>query len=83
MDIFPLSLAIVSLSGNPSFIMPYMKSCPLKFGAATNIDGTLMEVPCCRDDCAWWFDNGCAVVGIAKAFIPAQKRRNPLGTSAD
>lgn len=63
--------------------MPHQKSCPLKFGAAVNRDGVLMEIPCNGEQCAWWFDNHCAVKGIAKGLCTHPKRGSPKGTAAD
>jgi hypothetical protein len=63
--------------------MPHQKSCPLKFGTAVNSEGILIEVPCCRDECAWWFDNRCAVLGIVKELCLEKKRGSPKGIAAD
>ena len=63
--------------------MPHHKSCPLKFGAAVNSEGILVEIPCCTDECAWWFDSRCAVLGIVKGLCSNQKRGSPKGTAAD
>jgi len=63
--------------------MPRQKTCPLKFGSAVNTEGILVEVPCCGDACAWWFDNACAVTVIAKGLCNTRKRVSPKGTAAD
>jgi hypothetical protein len=59
------------------------KSCPFKFGSAVNNEGMIIEVPCSGKDCAWFFDNHCAVLIIAKELCTNQKKRGPKGTSAD
>jgi len=63
--------------------MPLQKSCPLKFGTAVNTEGLLVEVPCNGKECAWFFDNHCAIIGIAKELCLGPKRRTPKGTTAD
>jgi len=63
--------------------MPLQKSCPLKFGTAINTEGLLMEIPCIGKSCAWFFDNQCAVVSIAKGLGTEYKKRTPRGTAAD
>ena len=34
-----------SLLDNQFFFMPSQKNCPMKFGAAVNIEGMIIEVP--------------------------------------
>jgi hypothetical protein len=63
--------------------MPSQKSCPLKFGTAVNTEGLLIEVPCNGKECAWFFDNHCAVISIAKELCLGPKRGTPKGTTAD
>ena len=59
------------------------KSCPLKFGYAVNNEGLLIEIPCIRNDCEWFFDNHCAILIIAKELCTNQKKKGPKGTAAD
>ncbi|MDD1683576.1 MAG: hypothetical protein LUO98_07055 [Methanoregula sp.] len=63
--------------------MPSKKCCPLKFGTAVNNEGLLIEVPCSGKGCAWFFDNQCVVISIAKELCSNQKKRMPKGTAAD
>jgi hypothetical protein len=63
--------------------MPSLKSCPLKFGTAVSTEGLLMDVPCNGKGCAWFFDNHCVVISIAKELCTNQKKRTPKGIAAD
>jgi len=63
--------------------MPSKKNCPVKFGTAVNTEGMLIEIPCSRKECAWFFDNHCAILSIAKELCMNQKKKNPKGTAAD
>jgi hypothetical protein len=63
--------------------MPSQKSCPVKFGTAVNTEGMLIEIPCIGKGCAWFFDNHCAVLSIAKELCTNQKKKTPKGTAAD
>lgn len=63
--------------------MPSQKYCPLKFGTASNTEGMLIEVPCIEKNCAWFFDNHCAVLGIARELCTNPRKRAPKGTAAD
>jgi hypothetical protein len=38
----------------------------MKFGTAVNSEGLLIEIPSIRSECAWFFDNHCAIFSIAK-----------------
>ncbi len=55
-----------ALLDNQSFSMPSQKNCLLKFGAAGNIEGMIIEVPCIGKDCAWFFDDHYVISSIAK-----------------
>jgi hypothetical protein len=59
------------------------KSCPIKFGTAVNTEGLLIEIPCIGKECAWFFDNHCAIVSIAKELCTNHKKSGPKGTAAD
>ncbi len=63
--------------------MSSLKSCPVKFGTAVNNEGMLVEIPCSGKECAWFFDNHCAVLSIAKELCTNQKRKTTKGTAAD
>jgi hypothetical protein len=63
--------------------MPSQKSCPLKFGTAVNTEGLLIEVACNGKECAWFFDNQCAIISIAKELCTGLKKRTPKGTAAE
>jgi len=63
--------------------MPSQKSCPVKFGFAVSIEGMIIEVPCIGSDCAWFFDNHCAILSIAKELCRDQKKKGLKGTAAD
>jgi hypothetical protein len=63
--------------------MPSKKTCPMKFGPAVSIEGMIIEVPCSGRDCAWFFDNHCAILSIAKELCSNQKKKGPKGTAAD
>jgi hypothetical protein len=63
--------------------MPSQKYCPLKFGTAVNNEGLLIEIPCNGKACAWFFDNQCALISIAKELCSNPKRRTPKGITAD
>ncbi len=65
------------------FYMPSRKTCPIKFGPAVSIEGMIIEVPCIGGDCAWFFDNHCAILSIAKELCKDQKKKGPKGTAAD
>jgi hypothetical protein len=54
----------------------------MKFGAAVNIEGMIIEVPCSGKDCAWFFDSHCAIISIAKELCTNQKKKGPKGISA-
>jgi len=54
----------------------------MKFGAAVSIEGMIIEVPCSGRDCAWFFDNNCAIISIAKELCTNQKKKGPKGMSA-
>jgi hypothetical protein len=64
--------------------MPTQKrSCPIKFGTAVNNEGLIIEIPCSGNECAWFFDNHCAILSIAKELCTTnQKKKNPKGISA-
>jgi len=55
--------------------MPSQKSCPMKFGTAVNTEGVLIEIPCIRNECAWFFDNHCAILSIAKELCTAKWKK--------
>jgi hypothetical protein len=55
----------------------------MKFGAAVSIEGMIIEVPCCGKDCAWFFDNHCAMLSIAKELCANQKKKGQKGMTAD
>jgi hypothetical protein len=63
--------------------MPSKKFCPIKFGTAVSSEGLLIEIPCIGKECAWFFDNQCAVISIAKEFCSNQKKKVPKGMAAD
>jgi hypothetical protein len=63
--------------------MPSQKYCPLKFGTAVNTEGLLIDVPCNGRECAWFFDNRCAMISIAKELCTTPKKKTPKGISAD
>jgi len=63
--------------------MPSQKYCPLKFGTAVNTEGLLIDVPCNGRECAWFFDNRCAVISIAKRIMYKSEEENAKGISAD
>jgi hypothetical protein len=65
------------------FFMPIQKKCPMKFGPAVSIEGMIIEVPCSGRDCAWFFDNHCAILSIAKELCANPKKRGLKGTAAD
>jgi hypothetical protein len=71
-----------SLLPNQFYCMPSQKNCPMKFGAAVSIEGMIIEVPCCGKDCAWFFDNHCAILSIAKELCANQKKKDPKGMAA-
>lgn len=66
-----------------SSFMPLQKCCPLKFGTAVNTEGLLIDVPCNGKACAWFFDNHCVIISIAKEICTTQKKRMPKGIAAD
>jgi hypothetical protein len=43
----------------------------------------LIEIPCGGKDCAWFFNNNCAITSIAKELCTNQKKRGPKGTAAE
>ena len=56
----------------------------MKFGTAVNNEGLLIEIPCIGRECAWFFDNRCAVLCIAIELCTTnQKKKGPKGTTAD
>jgi hypothetical protein len=55
----------------------------MKFGPAVSIEGMIIEVPCSGRECAWFFDNHCAILSIAKELCTNQKKRGQKGTAAD
>jgi hypothetical protein len=60
------------------------KSCPLKFGTAVNSEGLLIEIPCIGHECAWFFDNRCAIISIAKELCTTnQKKKGLKGITAE
>lgn len=63
--------------------MPSPKSCPIKFGTAVNTEGMIIEIPCSGKDCAWFFDNRCAIISIAKELCSNQKKKLHKGLAAD
>jgi len=63
--------------------MPSQKSCPLKFGTAVSTEGLLIDVPCNGKACAWFFDNQCVMISIAKELCTTQKKKTQKGLSAD
>ncbi|MGD1004048.1 MAG: hypothetical protein ABR887_01355 [Methanoregulaceae archaeon] len=63
--------------------MPSQKSCPLKFGTAINNEGMIIEIQCNGKDCAWFFDNHCAITMIAKELCTSHRKREPKGPAAD
>jgi len=72
-----------SLRYNQLFFMPSQKNCPLKFGSAVNSEGMLIEIPCIGKDCAWFFNNCCAILVIAKELGTSPKKKGPKGPAAD
>jgi hypothetical protein len=64
--------------------MPSQKSCPMKFGTAVNTEGLLIEIPCIKNDCAWFFDNHCAILILAKELCTTnQKKKSQKEMRAD
>jgi len=60
------------------------KGCPLKFGTAVNNEGLLIEIPCIGNECAWFFDNHCVILIIAKELCTKnQKKKGPKGMTAE
>jgi hypothetical protein len=55
----------------------------MKFGPAVSIEGMIIEVPCIGRDCAWFFNNNCAIISIAKELCKDQKKKGLKGTAAD
>jgi hypothetical protein len=55
----------------------------MKFGPAVSIGGMIIEVPCIGSDCAWFFDNHCAILSIAKELCTDQKKKGLKGIAAD
>jgi hypothetical protein len=56
----------------------------MKFGTAVNNEGLLIEIPCIRNECAWFFDNHCAILSIAKELCSSnQKKKGPEEMTAD
>jgi hypothetical protein len=56
----------------------------MKFGTAVNNEGLLIEIPCIGKECAWFFDNHCAVLSIAKELCTTNhKKKGPKGMTAD
>jgi hypothetical protein len=72
-----------SLRYSQLFFMPSRKMCPLKFGSAVNNEGMLIEIPCIGKDCAWSFDNCCALLLIAQGLGTSPKKKGPKGTAAE
>jgi hypothetical protein len=64
--------------------MPSQKSFPMKFGTAVNTEGLRIENPCSKNDCAWFFDNHCAILIIAKELCTTnQKKKSQKEMRAD
>jgi hypothetical protein len=60
------------------------KCCPIKFGTAVNNEGLLVEIPCIGNECAWFSDNHCAVLIIAKELCTTnQKKKGLKGMTAE
>ncbi|MCX6687743.1 MAG: hypothetical protein NT112_05085 [Methanoregula sp.] len=55
----------------------------MKFGSAVNNEGMLIEIPCIGKDCAWSFDNCCALLLIAQGLGTSPKKKGPKGTAAE
>jgi hypothetical protein len=56
----------------------------MKFGTAVNTEGLLIEIPCSKNECAWFFDNHCAILSIAKELCTAKwKKPSQKGIRAD
>ena len=56
----------------------------MKFGTAVNNEGLLIEIPCIGKDCAWFFDNHCAILIIAKELCTInQKKKSLKGITAE
>ncbi|MDD1683922.1 MAG: hypothetical protein LUO98_08830 [Methanoregula sp.] len=56
----------------------------MKFGTVVNSEGFLIEVPCIQRECAWFFDNGCAIVTLARELCTtSQKKKSQKGIRAD
>jgi len=47
----------------------------MKFGTAVNSEGLLIEIPCIRSECAWFFDNHCAIFSIAKELCTTKWKK--------
>jgi len=56
----------------------------MKFGTAVNTEGLLIEIPCIRSECAWFFDNHCAILSIAKELCTTKwKKQSQKEMKAD
>jgi hypothetical protein len=56
----------------------------MKFGTVVNNEGFLVEIPCIERECAWFFDNGCAILTIARELCTTnQKKKSQKGIRAD
>jgi len=56
----------------------------MKFGTAVNNEGLLIEIPCIGNECAWFFDNHCAILIIAKELCTTnQKKKGSKGITAE
>jgi hypothetical protein len=55
----------------------------MKFATAVNNEGLIIEIPCSGNECAWFFDNHCAILSIVKELCTTnQKKKEPMGVMA-
>jgi hypothetical protein len=56
----------------------------MKYGTAVNSEGLIIEIPCIRSDCAWFFNNHCAILSIAQELCATKwKKQSQKELSAD
>ena len=60
---------------HPIYHYASQKSCPMKFGTAVNSEGVIIEIPCIRNECAWFFNNHWAILTIAKELCTTKWKK--------
>ena len=69
---------------HPIYHYASQKSCPMKLGTAVNSKCLIIEIPCIRNEFAWFLNNHCAILGIAKELCTTKwKKQSEKENRAD